>query len=71
MILKVSEESISGLNTEFVNAETGRHFSLEHVISQIEKGNSNYDHYQIVNRNDGTTYVRSKADGIKRNNIEE
>lgn len=71
MNLKVSRESKSGLNTEFVNVESGRHIPLEQVISQINKGNRNYSHYQVVNKKDGTTYVRSKADGIKRNNIEE
>lgn len=71
MKLKVSKESISGLNTEFVNVESGRHIPLEQVISQIKKGNKSYDNYQVVNKSDGTMYVRSKADGIKNNNIEE
>ena len=37
MKLKVSRESQSGLNTEFVNVETGRHISLEHAVTQIKK----------------------------------
>lgn len=71
MKLKVSMESVRGLNTEFVNVETGRHISLEQAVVQIGKGDKNYENYQVVNKVDGTTYIRSKADGIKRNNIEE
>ena len=71
MILKVSKELASGLNTEFVNVETGRHIPLEQAVAQISKGNKNYKNYQVVNKFDGTTYIRSKADGIKKNNIEE
>lgn len=71
MKLKVSKESTSGLNTEFVNVETGRRIPLEQAIAQISKGNKNYEKYQVVNKADGTTYIRSKADGIKKNNIEE
>lgn len=71
MKLKVSKESPSGLNTEFINTETGRHISLGQAIVQINKGNRNYENYQVVNKSDGTTYIRSKADGLKKNNIEE
>lgn len=70
MKLKVSKESQSGLNTEFVNVETGRHIPLEQAITQISKGNRNYENYQVVKKTNGTTYIRSKADGVKRNNIE-
>ena len=69
--LKVSKESASGLNTEFVNVETGRRIPLDQAVTQISKGNKNYENYQVVNKSDGTTYIRSKADGIKKNNIEE
>ena len=71
MKLKVSKESASGLNPEFVNVETGRSIPLEQSVTQISKGNKNYENYQVVNKSDGTTYSRSKADGIKKNNIEE
>lgn len=71
MKLKVSKESISGLNTEFVNVETGRHISLEQAVAQISKGKKNYENYKVVNKADRTTYIRSKADEIKKNNIEE
>ena len=70
MELKVSKESETGLNTEFINTETGRHIPLEQAVAQIKKGNKNYANYQVVNRTDGITYIRSKADGIKKNNIE-
>ncbi|MBQ2885599.1 MAG: DUF3892 domain-containing protein [Alphaproteobacteria bacterium] len=71
MKLKVSKESQSGLNTEFVNLETGRHIPLEQAVTQINKGNKNYENYQVVNKTNGTTYIRSKPDGLRRNNIEE
>lgn len=70
MKLKVSKESQSGLNTEFVNVETGRHIPLEQAITQINKGNKNYKNYQVVNKSNGTSYIRSIADGSKKNNIE-
>ena len=70
MELKVTSESKSGLNKEFVNIESGRHVSLEHAISQIENGNKNYSNYQTVSKSNGTTYIRSKADGNVANNIE-
>lgn len=70
MQLKVSKESKSGLNTEFINVETGRHIPLEQAIAQINKGNKNYENYRVVSRNGGTSYIRSKADGVKKNNIE-
>lgn len=39
MNLKVSKESGTGLNTEFVNMDTGRHIPLQQAIQQIQKGN--------------------------------
>ena len=70
MKLKATKQSTTGLNTEFVNIGSGRHVSLEHAIKQIEKGNPNYRQYQTVNLPNGTKYIRSKADGNERNNIE-
>lgn len=70
MDLKVTKESKSGLNTEFLNAESGRKVTLEHAIQQINKGNPNYSAYETVTKTNGTTYIRSKADGNLKNNIE-
>lgn len=70
MLLKVTKESDTGLNTEFVNEESGRRVSLEHVIKQIDKGNPNYNSYQKVVNQNGVTYIRSKADKSIKNNIE-
>lgn len=70
MNLKVAQESKTGLNTEFINVDSGRHVSLEHAIQQIRNGNPNYENYQTVNRSNGTTYIRSKADKSIDNNIE-
>ena len=53
------------------NVETGRHIPLEQAVVQINKSNKNYKNYQVVNKANGTTYICSKADGIKKNNIEE
>ena len=66
MNLKVIEETSTGLNTRFVNQESGRSVSLE----QIQKGNSNYSNYEVVTKSNGTTYIRSKPDGKIENNIE-
>lgn len=70
MLLKVSEESNTGLNTKFVNVESGRTITLEQAIKQIENGNRNYNGYQTVRNSNGTVYIRSIADGRKKNNIE-
>ncbi|MDE7445242.1 MAG: DUF3892 domain-containing protein [Lachnospiraceae bacterium] len=70
MNLNVSKETETGLNTEFVNMDTGRHIPLQQAIDQIQKGNPKYKHYETVDLPNGSTYVRSKADKSKRNNIE-
>lgn len=70
MLLKVTEQSSTGLNTKFVNVESGRSITLEHAIRQINNGNKNYSDYQTVRSSDGTVYIRSKADGERHNNIE-
>lgn len=70
MNLKAVKETKTGLNTQFVNMDSGRQFSLNHVVNQIEKGNRSYADYQVVEKANGTTYVRSKPDGNSRNNIE-
>ena len=70
MRLKATQKSGSGLNTQFVNLESGRHFSREHVVAQIERGNPNYRNYTTVTMSNGTTYVRSKPDKSTLNNIE-
>ena len=36
--LKVTKETETGRNLEFVNLNSGIHFTLEHAIEQIEKG---------------------------------
>lgn len=70
MKLKVVEETSTGLNTKFVNQESGRSISLEQAVEQIQKGNSNYSDYEVVTKSNGTTYIRSKPDGKRENNIE-
>lgn len=49
MKLKVSKESKTGLNTEFVNIESGRKIKLEQAIQQVGKGNPSYQNYVAVN----------------------
>ena len=70
MNLKVVKQTETGLNTEFVNIDSGRRVSLDHAMQQIRNGNPNYENYQTVNRSNGTTYIRSKADNSTKNNIE-
>ena len=69
-LLKATEQSDTGLNTKFVNVESGRTVTLKHAIKQIENGNKNYSDYQAVRNSNGTVYIRSKADGKRSNNIE-
>ncbi len=70
MNLKVVKQTETGLNTEFVNIDSGRRVSLDHAIQQIRNGNPNYGNYEAVNRSNGTTYIRSKPDNSTKNNIE-
>lgn len=70
MNLKAIQESPTGLNTKFVNTESRRTFSLDHVIQQINSGNPNYRNYETVNMSNGTTYVRSIPNSKTSDNIE-
>ena len=70
MNLKVTKQSGTGLNIEFVNTDSGRHITLNHAIKQIDMGNPNYNNYQAIRMRSGTVYIRSKADGKSTNNIE-
>lgn len=70
MLLKPIKETETGLNTDFINVDSGRHLTREHIIEQINKGNKNYDDYQVVNPANGLAYIRSKPDGSIENNIE-
>jgi len=68
--LRMTQETESGLNTRFVNIESGRSVSREHVISQIEKGNPSYSDYHVVSNPNGPDFVRSNPDGKTKNNLE-
>ena len=70
MKLKVSKESASGLNTEFINKETGRKIKLNDALRQVKKGNPNYKDYIAVKNPNGTEYLRSKPNKSKTDNIE-
>ena len=70
MKLKVSKESETGLNTEFVNIESGRKIKLEQAIRQVQKGNPSYQNYVAVKNPNGTIYLRSKPNGSLKDNIE-
>lgn len=66
MNLKVTRQTDTGLNTEFVNLDTGRHVSLKQAIDQINKGNPRYDNYTTVTNPNKTIYIRSKPDHSKK-----
>ena len=68
--LKATQQTESGLNTRFVNRNTGRHFSREHVIAQIKNDNPSYSNYHVVNNPNGLDFIRSNPDGKTRNNLE-
>lgn len=65
-----SAESSTGYNIQFIDKNTNRRYSTDHVINQINKGNETYSDYHIVHKKNGTNYVRSNPDNSKRNNIE-
>lgn len=43
---------------------------ISNAVTQIKKGNKSYENYQVVNKANGTTYIRSIADRSEKNNIE-
>lgn len=47
-ILKVKNETNSGLNKSFMNENTGRTIEIQQVIAQIKKWNATYDGYHVV-----------------------
>jgi len=66
---KVNEES-SGLNIEFMDEDSGTKYSLSQVVSEIESNNPNFSAYDVIERSNGTMYIKSKPDGNLDNNIE-
>jgi len=68
--LRATQETPNGLNTQFVNLNSGRHVSREHVIAQIENGNPSYSDYHVVRNPKGEDFVRSNPDGKLKNNLE-
>ena len=68
--LKVIEENSTGRNTKFINENSGRTFSAEQVIQQIENGNPTYEDYHVVEPKNGEKYVRSNPDNSSKNNLE-
>ena len=70
MKLKAIQETSTGLNTKFINTESGRTIELNNAIKQINNGNPNYNGYQAVTNPNGTTYIRSTPNSKKSDNIE-
>lgn len=68
-LLKVKTESSTGLNTSFINQNTGRTITRQQAIEQISKGNPSYNGYHVVSGCNGD-YVRSNPDKNQKNNIE-
>lgn len=66
----MTQEIETGLNTEFINLDTGRHISREQAIDQIKKGNQSYSDYHIVHNPNGPDFIRSNPDGKTKNNLE-
>ncbi len=67
--LKVKSETSTGLNTSFINKNTGATISLNQAITQINRGNPTYDGYHVVH-GENSDYIRSNPDRSKNNNIE-
>lgn len=68
--LIVKEETDTGLNTSYLNTNTGRTISREKAVEQITKNNPTYEGYHVVTPKNGVPYVRSNPDQSKKNNIE-
>lgn len=68
--LIVKEETDTGLNTSYLNTNTGRTISREQAIEQINNHNPTYEGYHVVEPKNGVPYVRSNPDQSKKNNIE-
>ena len=68
--LKAVQQTSTGLNTQFVNTNSGRTISREQAINQIQNGNPTYSGYHVVNNPNGKDFVRSNPDGKPNNNLE-
>ena len=69
-ILKAVQQTETGLNTQFVNTNSGRTISREQAITQIQNGNPIYGGYHIVERSNGVKFIRSNPDSKECNNLE-
>ncbi|MCL1852815.1 MAG: DUF3892 domain-containing protein [Peptococcaceae bacterium] len=68
--LRMTQQTESGLNVEFVNLNSGRHISRQQAITQIKNGNPSYDGYHVVNNPKGPDFIRSNPDSKQGNNLE-
>jgi len=68
--LRMTEETVSGLNTKFMNLDTNRSITREQAIIQIQKGNPSYSDYHVVRNPNGLDFIRSNPDGKAKNNLE-
>lgn len=68
--LRMTQQTQSGLNTDFVNLNSGRHISREQAISQIKKDNPSYGGYHVVKNPNGKDFIRSNPDSKPQNNLE-
>lgn len=66
----MTQQTESGLNTNFVNINSGRQITREQAITQINKGNPSYDGYHVVKNSNGLDYIRSNPDSKLKNNLE-
>lgn len=70
MNLEKLTESSTGLNTSFINSESGRPIPLEQAIRGINNNNPNYENYHVSHSANGTPYVRSNPNRKTNDNIE-
>ena len=64
--VKVTRESESGRNLEFVDTSTGSHMTRTQFVREIKRGN--YDDYYVRNIN-GIPTPCGKPDDNKKNNL--
>ena len=69
-ILKVTKESSTGRDIEFIDTRNNMKMSDRNLISRLKTGGSAYNKYYTVKHDkNGKEYVASKPDGNEKNNL--
>ncbi|RHW37303.1 DUF3892 domain-containing protein [Neobacillus notoginsengisoli] len=66
--LKPIAESSTGLNTRYQDVSTKKELTLNQAVKAVKQGK--YPGIHVVERKDGTIFIRSNPDGKENNNLE-